>query len=243
MQPVYAEKLARELYRYLLRRSAVVFSDYMDMKSVFGRFNVPVVFVGEIVSCRKAIIGKISGGYKFRSPQVDHLFVGVCVEKGVLELCDCLSKGKFKLKVVKDKFVLAGRPDAEFEVDGRVVPVEIKSSVSRSRCSRQHLLQAALYAYLYDSEFALLLFIGRRVKVYQVGNVLSDDDVLSLYDVWRSVYPMFRSECVNCYFRLSGKCRGFEECGNVGDKRSVLFSICDRVVRSCCCFSFYQLFS
>lgn len=202
-----AEFLARELVEAILERGRAVFDEYSSLKRFMREnFGCCTYFVGEVVVCRKISKFKEELRMEFPDGRTPFMFAGVAFEKGLPLSLPCLRKGKFALRKVRD-FVLAGKSDFVLKKNGVAIPVEVKLSLTKTLPKDSYYLQTALYAFLYDAPSALLFYVSSKFRIIEIKNVLTEDDVETLIDIWRNHSPLFPEECRQCMLHRIGLCR------------------------------------
>ncbi len=164
--------------------------------------GITVYFVHELVGCKKRyeygreLLEKAQEDGDFEDNSA--FIIGDSVEKRIIELLNAKEAFvAFKYLDSDKKVLIIGSADGWYENR----PLEIKYRSSTCAPEEYHILQARLYAWLYDVDYSWLVIVSpkciRSFKAYAT----STQEIKYLIENWSS--PRFASECNFCPFALS----------------------------------------
>lgn len=172
----------------------------LDLKEHYAHttFRQPnVVYVSELVQCKQ----KAQFYKKF--PEIYQLeprfFLGKIVHRGLQQFLQEEYNAEIEVEVEKaiDDVILSGRIDAI--VNDTVIEIKYVSDVYKNEPNEHHVLQVKIYMWLTELEKGKLIYISpKKLIEFDVVGKATDDEILMLYDTWKS--PRYEWECNYCPF-------------------------------------------
>jgi CRISPR/Cas system-associated exonuclease Cas4 (RecB family) len=192
-----AEKIFQNYKAYSFLR---YIKSRLNLLSTIGT-DTTIYFVHEIVGCKKKYEltrELLSQTQEEKEVNNAAFIIGDSVEKRVLELINAKeSFVAFRYLDSDKKVLIVGNADGWY--DNR--PLEIKYRSSTCAPEEQHILQARLYAWLYDVDYSWLVIVSpkciRSFRAYKT----SEQELRYLLENWPS--PRWPNECAFCPFALS----------------------------------------
>jgi len=136
---------------------------------------------------------------------------GVIFDKAIKQLANSytapqLTKGELKEKCLDTslgiRVCVFGSVDLMLNLDGMVIPVEVKNSNHELTISRGR-IQAGIYAWLYDSPFALLVY-GADLRVDIISPYTDDEIETMIYEVLKCWGTLAKKElCIKLTKQIS----------------------------------------